>query len=127
MDKKILHESARDLIALGGPIFFIVVLARIALLSNFEYLSQFIVGGILFLTSAFFFKTDLRAGFGLIIVVFTGIYYGNLKFAIFAFVIYGAFLYSLYYLGKSKTEILKSFLGGLAATGISYYVVKLVF
>ena len=55
INKNFLKELARDFIALGSPIFFIIVIVRISLLSNYEYLSQFIIAGVLFLISVFLF------------------------------------------------------------------------
>jgi len=79
INKNFLKEIARDFIALGSPIFFIIVVARISLLSNFEYLSQFIIAGILFIISVFSFKVNLYSGLGLIVLVFTTLFYNNLN------------------------------------------------
>jgi len=83
MKKISLKEIARDVIALGSPVFFLLVLARVALLSNFEYLSQFVIAGILFVVLFLFFVGNIHSGLGIIVLFFTTIYYSDLKFSIF--------------------------------------------
>jgi hypothetical protein len=104
-----------------------MVLARIYLLSDYSYLSQFVIAGILLFVSSYFLKTNYRAGLGLILVVFTSIYYDNTKFTIFALSLYVLFAFSLYYLRTDKKEILKSFILGIVSSIVSYYFVKFLF
>ncbi len=127
MDPKFLKETARDLIAFGSPVFFILVLVRVSLLPHPEYLSQFIVAGIFFVILSVLLKIEKRAGLGLIILAFTIIYYNNRNFAIFSIALYALFLYSLYYLKTEKLEIAKSIAIGIIATGVSYYSVGFLF
>lgn len=124
---KIKKEIARDVIALGSPIFFLLVVARIFLLSNYAYLSQFIISGILFFPIAFFSKPNYYSGLGLVVLIFTTKYYGDLKFALFGAFIYLILLASLVYLKEDKIKILKGIFLGLISTGISYYAVNLFF
>ena len=49
-----LKTAARDIVAIGGIPFFILVLARVYLLDNPIYFSQFIISGVLFLGIFFF-------------------------------------------------------------------------
>lgn len=125
--KDFIKESARDLIALGSWIFFIIVVVRIYLLSNYSYLSQFIVGALVFFPLIFLFGANMYAGLGLIILIFTTLFYNNLNFTIFGIFIYLLLLVSLIFLKYDKMKVLKGVLFGLAATGISYYVVNLIF
>lgn len=127
MDPKFLKETARDLIAFGSPIFFILVLARVSLLPHPEYLSQFIIAGIIFMFLAFLLKLEKRTGLALIILVFTILYYDNQKFTIFTVSLYTLFLASLYYLETKKLEIVKSFSLGLISAIISYYSIQFLF
>jgi len=126
-DKISLKEIARDIIALGSPIFFVLVVARIYLLSNFEYLSQFLIAGILFLVLFFIFKADIYSGLGLIVLIFTMIYYNDLKFGIFGTLLYAALILSLVYLNKGKKEILLGVVLGAVSALISYFAVKMIF
>lgn len=122
-----LKEVARDFIAFGSPVFFALVLARVYLLSNFEYLSQFVIAGILFFILFLFFKINLYSGLSLIVLVFTILYYNDLNFGIFATLAYLGLLASLVYLKTDKKEIFNGILLGAISSLVSYYVVKLIF
>ena len=125
--KNLLREIARDFIALGSPVFFILVIARIYLLSNFEYLSQFIIAGVLFFILIFLFKGNLYSGLGLIVLVFTTLFYNNLKFSIFAILVYLGLMVSMIYLKTDKEKIFKGVLAGAISTVISYFTVDFIF
>ena len=125
--ENLLKEIARDFIALGSPIFFIIVIARIYLLSNYSYLSQFVIGAIIFFPLMFLFKANMYSGLGLITLVFISLFYNDLKFTIFGILIYMIAIASLFYLKKDKLEIIKGIAFGAIAIGISYYIVKLIF
>jgi len=127
MKTEYIKEVARDLIALGSPLFFAVVVARIYFLSNWAYLSQFIIGGILFYTLAILLKTDKRAGMGVILLIFLTFYYNDLQFSWFARILFILFIGALYYLKIEKLEIAKSIILGIIATVISYYSVEFLF
>jgi len=127
LNKNFLKETARDFIALGSPLFFIIVIARISFLSNYEYLSQFIIAGSLFLILMYTFKSNMHSGLGIIILTFTMLYYNNLKFGIFGVLIYALLIISLMYLDKSKKSVFKGVLLGAISTLISYFTVNLIF
>jgi hypothetical protein len=120
-------EVARDFIALGSIPFFILILVRVYLLDKPGYFSQFIVAGILFLILGYVLKATIYSGLGLVALVFTMLYYNNLKYNIFAIAAYLLLLGSLFYLKKPKKKILLGVLFGVIASGISYYLVPLVF
>lgn len=130
MNKELMErikETARDLIALGGLPFFILIVARVWLLSKPYYSFQFIIGGFVFLILMLIFKSNLHSGLGLIALVFTTLYYNDFKFGIFAILIYCLLLFSLIYLKKDKKEIFKGILFGGISILISYYSVGILF
>ncbi len=127
MNKNILKDSARDLIAFGSPVFFILAMARVSITENLSYLSQFVLAGILFLLLMILFAANYRAGLGIILLILISRYYNNLNFTIFAILIYICAIASLIYLKADKKEILKGFLFGIISAGIGYYAVKLIF
>ncbi len=121
--KKTFKEIARDLIALGGIPFFILIIGRVWMLDKPYYPFQFIIGGIIFLLFMFIFKSNLHSGLGLIALTFMLIYYNHLKFSIFASFVYLLLILSLVYLKKDKKEIFKGILFGAISSVISYYIV----
>ena len=126
-NKKFLEESARDIIALGSPVFFIIALVRISITNNYSYLGKVALAGFLFLTLAYFFKANVRLGFGFILVVFLSLYYNSAIFAIFASLIYIAAIISMFYLKEEKHKIIKGIIFGLISAGISWFVVEKLF
>ena len=127
MKKEIIGELARDLIALGGLPFFLLVIIRVSINPDFHYILQFVIAGILFFILKFLFKSETHSGFALILLLFIGNYYGDLKFLIFATLMYFLLIASLFYLKKNNKEILKGILFGGISSAISYFSVKLIF
>lgn len=125
--KKLISETARDLIALGGIPFFILIIGRVWMLDKPYYPFQFIIGGIIFLLLMFIFKSNLHSGLGLIALIFTLLYYEHFKFSVFAILAYCLMIFSLIYLKKSKKEIFKGILFGIISSSISYYLVEVLF
>ena len=103
-----IKTAARDIIAIGGIPFFILVLVRVYMLNNPTYFSQFVISGVLFVALFFLFKQNLYAGLGLIILTFTSLYYQDLMYVIFGVGAYVLLLVSLVYL---KEDLKKIFFG----------------
>lgn len=127
MKKEWLEEIARDVVALGSPVFLFLVLVRVFILPDYAYLSQFIFASVIFFLSMFLFKQNLYSGLGFIISFFIILYYKDLRFGIFTGLSYTALVSSLFYLKKDWKEIIKGILLGALSTGISYYLVKIIF
>lgn len=125
--KKHVKDIARDLIALGGVPFFILVLVRVYILNKPEYFAQFAVAGLIFVLIAIFLRTSIYSGLGLVVLVFTNLYYQDLGFGVISVIAYVLLLISLVYLEKSKREIVKGFILGVLASGVSYSLIKLIF
>ena len=125
--KEWLKETCRDFIALGSIPFFILVLVRVYILNNPGYFYQFLFAGILVILLSFLFRINLYSGLGLIMVFFLSMHYEEAKFSIFAVIAYLILIFSLYYLGKDKKEIIKGVFFGGICTGVSYYLVNLFF
>ncbi len=125
--KDYIKDTARDLIALGGLPFFILILVRVYILNKPEYFAQFAVAGLIFIIIAPFLRTSIYAGLGLIAVVFTNLYYQDLSFGIFSGIAYVLLLGSLVFLEKPKREIVKGVILGALSTGVAYYLIKLIF
>jgi len=120
-------DFIRDLIALGGIPFFILVIMRVSMMGNNKYPTQFVIGGIIFLLLMLIFKANLHAGLGLVILIFTILYYREMDFSVFASLAYVGLIGSLFYLKKDKFRIVKGILFGALSSGISYWLVELIF
>ncbi|MFA5070943.1 MAG: hypothetical protein WC511_01065 [Candidatus Pacearchaeota archaeon] len=127
MKKEVIRELSRDLIALGGIPFFLLVIIRVSINPDFHYILQFVIAGILFFVMKFLFKSETHSGLSFILLFFIGNYYWDLKFMIFATLMYFLLIASLFYLKKNNKEILKGILSGIISSAISYFSVKLIF
>ena len=127
MKKEWLKEIARDFVALGSPIFFILVLVRLAILPDYLFLGQFFFAGAIFILLMFLFKQNIYSGLGLILLVFLILYYKDFRFSIFVILAYLSLIGSLFYLKKDWNKILLGILIGGLSAGISYYFVPKIF
>lgn len=121
--REIVKESARDLISLGSIPFFILVLIRVMMLNKPTYFWQFVISGLIFLVIWFFSKINLYAGLALIIVVFTNLYYQDIKYEIFSILAYVLLLGSLIYLETNKKQIFLGILIGGVSSLITYFII----
>jgi hypothetical protein len=126
MQKKWIEELARDLIALAGIPFFVITIVRVSVLSPY-YPMQFIISSGLFFILRVVFKADLRAGIGLILVVFTSMFYNHWLFTSFAILLYIGIVVSLFYFKITKRQIFKGILLGGISASIGYFIVRLIF
>lgn len=126
MEMKWRKELARDLIALGGIPFLVLTIVRVSAVQSY-YPTQFMISSVVFFILRAIFRCASRAGIGLILVVFTSLFYSHPLYTIFASLVYMGIVISLFYLKKDKTEIWKGILlGGISAT-VGYFIVRAIF
>jgi len=119
-----IKAAARDVIAIGGIPFFILVLVRVYMLNNQTYFNQFAISGVLFLGLFILFRQNIYAGLGLIVLTFTSLYYRDLMFNIFGIVAYVLLLGSLVYLKEDVKKIFWGVVLGALGIGISFLVLN---
>lgn len=119
---KWLKTAARDVIAIGGIPFFILVLVRVYLLHNPEYFSQFVISGVVFIGLFFLFKQNIYAGLGLIVLVFLSLYYNERVFTITGIIGYICLLAGLFYLKEDWKKVLLGILLGAIGIGAVFLV-----
>ena len=122
-------ELTRDCVALGGIFFYALVVARVAMLQNWNYVFQFVFAAAVFflITAILRFKTEAHAGLGFILLVLISLYYKNMFFAVFALIIYILLIVSLFYLKTEKSRVWKGILAGAISTAIGYYIANWLF
>ncbi|MCK5449846.1 hypothetical protein KAI32_03195 [Candidatus Pacearchaeota archaeon] len=114
------REGARDLISLGGIPFFLLVLVRVYLLNIPEYFNQFVFSGAVVLILFFIFKSNLYSGLGLIVLVFTSLFYSEIPFFIFGSIAYLFAIVSLIYLKYDVRKVFLGILAGIVGVGVGY-------
>lgn len=122
-----LREMARDIVSLGGFPFFVLVLVRVWMLDNLVYFSQFVVAGIVVGLVFLILRQNIYSGLGLIVLVFTSLYYDDFNFTIFGIVAYVLLLVSLFYLKEDKKKILLGVVLGALGVAVSYVILGISF
>ena len=124
-DKK---EIARDLISFGSVPFFLIILARAFIGPYWTFVYQLILAfAILFILSFLFKKCDMHSARSLILVVFTSLFYQDIKFTVFVSLIWVLIILSLVYKKVKFREIATGIILGAFSSAITYYLVNLIF
>jgi len=127
MARNFKKEIARDLISFGSIPFFLIILARAFIGPFWPFISQLVLAFvILFFLSLFFKKCDLYSARSLILVVFTSIYYQDLKFTVFASLIWILILLSLIYQKIKFREIATGVIFGAFSSAAAYYIFNFI-
>jgi len=123
MKREWLQNITRDFVALGSPVFLVLVVLRLLLIPNYEIIVGMILASIIFMIPFFFVKQNIYSGIGLITLVFLIQNYADFRFSVFASIAYILLIGSLFYLKRDWKKILFGVLIGGASAGISYYLV----
>jgi hypothetical protein len=120
-------EIFRDLLALGGIPFFLLVIARsfVGGYSTFTYqivLSLFLISFV----GLFFGKFNQHVSRALVLIVFTILFYNQTIYNFFAAFVGILLLFSLIYSKIDKKEIFFGVFLGSIISFISYYLVNLI-
>ena len=116
-------ELARDFLALGSWVFYILVMGRAFIKPYRPFVDQIVIAGIILLIINIILKKDNSyLTRGLILVVFTILFYNDYIFTTFAIVIFLGLIITSYNIDKSKMKILKQIIIGTLITAISYYL-----
>jgi hypothetical protein len=112
---------SRDLIALGGMPFYLLIIVRASIGDYPYFLSHVAIAlPVVYLFSRIVKGSNLHIARALILVVFTSLFYEHLPFTIFASLVWVFMILSLYYLKVSGREIVKGIAAGVVSAAISY-------
>jgi hypothetical protein len=118
---------ARDLIALGGLPFYLLVIVRSTIGSYLSFVSHVVIAlPVLFLISMAVKGSNLHIARALILVVFTSIFYKAPAFTVFSILVWCCMIYSLVYLKTGTREIIKGVALGVVSVIISYSLTLLI-
>jgi len=124
--KPLLKNIARDLLALGGIPFYVLVIIRAYIGHDIYFVYEIVIAGIILLLLSRFFKAAYSVACSLTVLIFISLYYDEPFFTIGASIVWVLLLFSANYLGKSWEEIGKGVGFGIVATGISYGICYLI-
>ena len=116
-------ETARDFLAIGSWIFYILVIARLLIGPFFPWVYQFIIAGsALVLLSLVIKDTDDYVARGLILIILTSFFYYTATYTVFVILAFVGLLISSRYVGNSYLKIIKGIIIGVVSTGLGYYL-----
>jgi len=116
-------EAARDVIALGSWIFYVLVIVRALIQPYRPFTDHLVIAGVVLIFAGFVFKEiDHKVSRGLVLAVFVSLFYKNMLFAVFAGIIVVGLIVSANYLGSSRGKVFKGIAVGLIAIIAGYYV-----
>ena len=123
MAKNWKKEAARDMMAFGSIPFYFIVVIRSMIGQYAIFVYQMVIAAIvLFLLFKIFKKSNAYIARGIVLVVFTSLFYKDSLFALFAFLLWILMIISAFYIKVKKTEIIKGALLGILAVGTAYYL-----
>lgn len=112
---------AYDFLGLGSIIFYIIVLARAFIGPYWNFILQLVISGIIILILSLFFKeSDYYLARAAVLVVFTALFYNEIKFSIFVIILYLLIISSAAYLKKSKKTVLSGLFLGIISALLGY-------
>ena len=123
-------ELARDFLAIGSIIFFILVIARSAIKPYRPFVDQMIIAGLFLILISILFillkkKSDNYVARGLILVIFTSIFYNDNLFTAFAIMALIGLIITSYIIDKNKLKIIKGISIGAICSLAGYYLAPL--
>lgn len=122
-----LHGVARDTLALGSIPFYAIVIGRAIVGGYLPFVIQVLVGaGVLLLSLFITREANYHLARGLVLVVFTSLFYNAWTFTLFAAVLFICMIVASIILKKGIRKNLIGLSSGAIATIISYLLTPLI-
>lgn len=116
-------EITRDFLTFGSWIFYLLILSRAMIGPYRPFVDQMIFAGLfLFIVSFFIKNSDYSISRGLVISVFTILFYNNFQFSIFVSLIFLVMIYSSYLIHLDKKSIFYGLIIGSIGCSIGYFL-----
>ena len=123
MKKNWKYEIARDSMAFGSILFYLIVLVRSLIGDYLIFVYQLLIAIIILIISSFIIKnTNHHIARAFVLVVFTSIFYKDNLFTIFAALLWIFMILSAFYIKENKKSIYKGIVLGIIVTFVSYYL-----
>ncbi len=122
-------EIARDVLALGSWVFYALVVARAFIKPYRPFLDWLVIGAVVLIVISVVFKKLKFEGYvarGMVLAVFTSLFYESSRFSIFAFLVFVGLLVSARYVGRKWLEIVYGIIVGVIGVLVGWYGVGLL-
>lgn len=123
-----IKSVARDVLALGSWVFFLIVLARMATGPFRPVLDKTLIAGVFVLIVFVFWKGfDSYVSKGLILVYFTSVFYESLIYMVFVSIIGIGLIWSAWFVEGDFKKIMGGFFVGVLGVLIGEYGILLYY
>ena len=123
MKKDWKYEIARDSMAFGSILFYLVVLVRSTIGEYLVFVYQLLIAlGFLIISSFFIKKANHHLARAFVLVVFTSLFYKDAPFTVFAALVWVFMIGSAFYIKENKKSIYRGIVLGIIAALVSYYL-----
>lgn len=127
MEKDWKHEIARDSVAFGSILFFLIVIIRAIIGKYMPFVYQLLIAlGILIILGFIIKNTNQHIARAFVLVVFTSLFYKETLFTVFAVLLWVFMLLAAFYIKVKKEAIAKGVILGVFAALVSYYASSLL-
>lgn len=122
MKKTWLRETARDLLALGSIPFYFLVVVR-AIIGKYDiFVYQMLIAALVIFIFYFIVKKpDLHVAMSFAAVVFTSLFYKEMIFTIFAFLVWALLVVSAFYIKGGMGSVIRGIIIGIMGSLAGYY------
>jgi len=122
MKKDWKYELARDGMAFGSILFYIIIMARSLIGEYMVFVYQLSIAIIILVISSFIIKNaNHHIARAFVLVVFTSLFYKDNLFTIFAALIWVFMILSAFYIKENKKSIFKGVVLGIVVSLVSYF------
>ena len=123
MKKDWKYEIARDSMAFGSILFYLIVLVRSTIGEYLTFVYQLLIAlAFLMLSSFFIKKANHHLARAFVLVVFTSLFYKDAPFTVFAALVWVFMIGSAFYIKENKKSVYRGIVLGIIASLVGYYL-----
>jgi len=127
MKKDWKYEIARDSMAFGSILFYLIVIIRAIIGEFMPFLYRLLIAITILIISSFIIKNaNHHIARAFVLVVFTSFFYKDNLFTFFVALLWIFMIGSAFYIKESKKSIYKGIVLGIVAVSVSYFLSLIV-
>lgn len=123
MKKDWKYEIARDGMAFGSILFYVIVMARSLIGEYMVFVYQLSIAIIILIISSFIIKNaNHHLARAFVLVIFTSLFYKDSLFTVFAALLWVFMIGAAFYMKENKESIFKGIVLGIVVALVSYFL-----
>tara|TARA_Y100000031_G_scaffold39651_1_gene44632 strand:+ start:296 stop:679 length:384 start_codon:yes stop_codon:yes gene_type:complete len=117
------YEIARDSMAFGSILFYLIVIIRSLIGEYMIFVYQLLIAIIILIISSFIIKNaNHHLARAFVLVIFSSLFYKDYLFTVFAVLVWFFMIGSAFYIKLNKKSIFKGIVLGVIAALLSYFL-----